>query len=164
MTGSFLKKIESSFDFVVTIFLVTSITMLLGLSVATIVLRWFEISFSWIDPLVRHLVFLSAFLGGTLATARSTHIKIDIFQKYFEVKKQKSVLKLLQVFSLVVTFGILIWLIYASLEFSQSEFEYGKPRFFGIHSGYLVSIIPFGFGLIALRTSLKVFSVLKGEK
>ena len=37
------------------------------------------------------------------------------------------------------------------------EFEFGKPAFLGIHSGYLVSLIPFGAGLIMLRLILRLF-------
>ena len=35
-----------------------------------IVARWFGMSFLWIDPLVRHMVFLSAFMGAVMATGR----------------------------------------------------------------------------------------------
>ena len=36
------------------------------LSVTNIFLRWFDMTIYWVEPLVRHLVFLSAFLGGYL--------------------------------------------------------------------------------------------------
>ena len=61
--------------------LVISILAILIFSSLTIVLRWFQINLMWIDPLVRHLVFLSTFLGGVIATGRGTHIGIDLVSK-----------------------------------------------------------------------------------
>ena len=54
------------------------------LSITGIVLRWFNIAFLWIDPLVRHLVFICTFLGGAIATGRGTHIGIDIIGRLLE--------------------------------------------------------------------------------
>ena len=52
----------------------------------------------------------------------------------------------------------------ASIEFSKSEFEYGKVAFLGIHSGYLASIIPVGFGLILLRFCTGIFLLFSSVK
>ena len=45
----------------------------------------------------------------------------------------------------------LIWLITAALQFVENAFKYEKVVFLGIHRGVLVSIIPFGLGLISYR-------------
>ena len=45
----------------------------------------------------------------------------------------------------------LIWLITAAVEFVGTAFKYEKVVFLGIHRGVLVSIIPFGLGLISYR-------------
>lgn len=131
--------------------LVICVLTMLFFSVLTIVLRWFNTSFHWSEPFIRHLVFLSAFLGGVIATGRKTHIGIDIFGKYLESKKAWTAhLWVNRVISLA-SFGTLMWLIYASFNFIAVEAKYGKVIFLGVHSKFLVSIIPFGFGLIGYR-------------
>ena len=57
---------------------------MLIISTLSIFLRWFQVSFLWTDPLVRHLVFITAFLGGSLATGANNHIRIDLAGKLFE--------------------------------------------------------------------------------
>jgi TRAP-type C4-dicarboxylate transport system permease small subunit len=105
----------------------------------------------WIDPLVRHLVFLATFLGGAVATGRGTHIAIDLVSKILEVKEwhhiQVWISRIIYLFSSL----ILIWLFKASIDFTKVEFEFAKIEFLGISSGYLVAIIPFGVILISFR-------------
>lgn len=146
-----IAKIDSFLEKVIGHALVINVLSMLLLSVLGIVLRWFQISFPWIDPLVRHLVFLSAFLGGALASGKGRHIAIDIISKYLESVNNHKTLKMIKALTIFVSVFTCFWLIDASIEFAKSEFEYGKANFFGIHSGYLVSIIPFGFGLIVIR-------------
>lgn len=146
--------------------LIVSVFGMLILSVLTIVLRWFNISFLWFEPFVRHLVFLSAFLGGVLATGRKTHIGIDILGKYLESKKSKVMHEWVGRVISLASFITLIWLVKESaIGFVEMEAEYGKPHFLGIHSKYLVSIIPFGCSLIAYRFFyLFISSFSKNEK
>lgn len=105
----------------------------------------------WIEPLVRHLVFISAFLGGSLATSKGVHIKIDILTHLLE-RSSSRVLhwlhrNLIAIFCLIVTMA----LVKASYDFYLVEKEFGAPAFLNIHSSWLVGIVPMGMGLIALR-------------
>jgi TRAP-type C4-dicarboxylate transport system permease small subunit len=139
-----------------TIFILTlSILLMMGFSLATIVLRFFNLNFPWFESLVRHLVLLSAFLGGVIATGKGTHIGIDVIGHYLESKnltKQKVyLLRLIQLASL----GTVCWLAKASFDFMKVELEFGNPEFFGLSSGNLVGIIPIGFSLIAIRFLIK---------
>lgn len=120
-------------------------------SLLAISARKFGTTFSWIDALLRHLVFLSAFLGGLLATGRKTHIAIDILGKYFEAQKKEKSLKILRSIISFVSAMALIWLSWEAIGLVKVEAEYGKVAFWGIHTKVLVSIIPAGFGLIAFR-------------
>jgi TRAP-type C4-dicarboxylate transport system permease small subunit len=97
------------------------------------------------------MVFLSTFLGGVLATGRGTHIGIDIIGKWLETKGRKDISIWIQRVIALASFLTLIWLMMASKDFMAIELKYGKPVFWSIPSGYLVGIIPFGFGLIAYR-------------
>lgn len=135
--------------------LVSAVAAMLAFSVATIVLRWFELSFLWLDPLVRHLVFITTFLGGVIATGRGTHIGIDILSKTLELRGMDQAMRWVQRVISLASCGTMIWLIQASLGFLEVELEFGKVAFLGIHSGVLVGIIPVGFGLIALRFALR---------
>lgn len=142
--------------------LVFSVLTMLGLTVVTIVMRWFNSSIHWVEPFVRHLVFLSTFLGGVLATGRGQHIGIDIIGKWLESRHMdKALIHIRRIISLT-SFLTLFWMIYASYEFFIIELKYGKEVFWGIKSGHLVGIIPFGFSLIAYRFFYNFVSSFSG--
>jgi TRAP-type C4-dicarboxylate transport system permease small subunit len=131
--------------------IIISLFVILGFAVLSIVLRWMGLSPSWIEPLIRHMVFLSAFLGGSLATSKNVHIKVDLLTKVVEASSSKVLhwlhRNLVSFFCLVTT----LVLMKAAYDFYLVEKEFGAPAFLGIHSAYLVGIIPVGVGLIALR-------------
>lgn len=147
------------------ILLVVSLALILILSLQGIVLRWFDVSFAQVSPFIRHLVFLSTFLGGVIATGRKNHIGIDILTKILESKDVKNIsINIGRVINLV-SCSTLIWLIFAAVSFVQMEAEYGKVEFFGIHSKFLVAIIPFGLSLICYRFFfLFIDSFFQGER
>lgn len=150
----FIEKITS-------VTIIAAVFSMLLLSVLNIVMRWFGSSFLWIDPLVRHLVFASAFLGGVLATGKGTHIGIEILPKILETKEgQEKKLMAIKAFIALVSSAVLIWLVKASYDFVLTELQYGKEAFLGIHSGFLVMIIPIGFGIIAIRFILQFFKII----
>lgn len=116
-----------------------------------IVARWFGTSLLWIDPLVRHMVFLSAFMGAVMATGKGNHIKLDIVSRAlesFNKQRAKKIVDTLGAFAAVVA---CYFLFVAGKDFALVELEFGREAFLGIHSGWLVSIIPFGFAFIGLR-------------
>lgn len=146
-----LKRFDYYVDKIIEWSLVSTILSVMILSVLTIVLRWFQLNLQWIEPLTRHLVFLSAFLGGAVATKKGTHIGIDVLGKYLEAKSWHSFLINIQRYISVVSFVTLLILAKASYDFMLVEKEFGTEAFFGLHSGDLVMIIPVGFLLIAYR-------------
>jgi len=131
--------------------LVIFIMQILLLALLNIVCRWVGLAVMWIDPLVRHLVFICTFLGGVIATGRGTHVGIDIISKYLENHNFKTMKQSVSRIIICVSLGTLVWLIYASFVLFKVEMEFGKLQFLGIHSGFLVLIIPIGFILIAIR-------------
>lgn len=148
----FVKKFDLAIEKVAQYLLVVCILGMLGMSVLNIVLRWFQSHILWFEPFVRYLVFFSAFLGGVIATGKRTHIGIDIVGKYFEAKQNwkahRWVGRIIDLISLLV----LIVLTDACMDFVAEEAKYGRENvFIGIHAKYLAAIIPFGFGLIAVR-------------
>jgi len=131
--------------------LILSLFLILGFAVLSICLRWLGMSLLWIEPLIRHIVFLSAFLGGSLATSKGVHIKVDLFTHLIEHSSSKLLHWLHR--NIVVFFCFLtsLCLTLASWDFYKVEKEFGSIAFLEIHSSYLVSIIPLGMGLISLR-------------
>lgn len=146
-----LKKIDSLVESYASWFLIFAVSGMLSLAILNIVLRWFSVTLLWVEPLIRHLVFLSAFMGGTLATGRRTHIGIDILGKYFESKNMMNAHAWVGRIISLVSFFTLVLLIKAGIDFAAVEAKYGKIVFLGIHGKYLVSIIPFGLSFIAYR-------------
>jgi TRAP-type C4-dicarboxylate transport system permease small subunit len=150
-----IKKIDSLLDKISFYGIVVAVLLMLSLTVLNIVLRWFNTSILWIDPLVRHLVFLSAFLGGSLATGKDNHIRIDLASKALESMNKPALKIWVERFIYIVTLIALVLLTKAGVDFTKMELEFGKNVFLGLHSGVLVSIIPFGMGLIGLRYLLR---------
>ena len=150
-----MRKFTSYFDLFIEKSLVVIVLLILSLSISSICLRWIEVACRWINPLVRHLVFLSIFLGGTLASGKGCHIGIDALVRYFESKNNVKLLLRIQKVSLIVTIIALGFLTYSGYTFFLIEKEYGEKIFFSLHSSSMVAIIPFGLGLICIRSILK---------
>ena len=151
MVYKVLKAVDTFLEKVSLYSLIVSVLGMLLLTLLTIVLRWFSVTYLWMDPLIRHLVFLSTFLGGVLATGSKQHIAIDIIYKMAEQKGKEKLTLLFQFVTALVSALTLVWLITAALQFVDNAFKYEKVVFLGIHRGVLVSIIPFGLGLISYR-------------
>ena len=146
-----LKKIDTLVDKFASSLLVISVLSILFFSSMAIILRWFHINLYWVDPFVRHLVFFGTFLGGVVATGRGNHIGIDLISKFLELKKMDHARIIIHRIILLSSGLVLLWLFKASIEFTHVEMQFSKEEFWGISSGYLVSIIPFGVGLMILR-------------
>lgn len=158
-----IKKIDSWIDKICFYTLALCLGTMLLLAVASIILRWFQISFLWSDPLIRHLVFFSAFLGGALATGRNNHIRIDLASKLFERLGPKYQIILDRLLNLVSTIACVL-LAKAGWDFAQMEFEYGAEAFLGLKTGYMVMIITIGMGVIGLRFFLRVLTTIDKEE
>ncbi|MBP9674576.1 MAG: TRAP transporter small permease subunit [Bacteriovoracaceae bacterium] len=134
------------------------------LSSITIFLRWEGLAFLWIDPLVRHLVFACAFLGGTLAVGRREHIGIDIIPKILQRKDQKKYKKRLRQTLDFISFGILIWLVVASFHLVKVEAKNGEFVMLGLHSSILIAIMPLGFSFMAYRYFYHFVASIQGKQ
>lgn len=147
----FINLFDKTIEYVV----VLCVVLIIALSCLNIALRWFEVALTFAEPLVRHLVFLSAFLGAVMAIGSDRHIKIDLLQRYIQKKKNLNRIFLPIYFSVILI--VLVTLSYSAFNFTLSELEYGRVEFLGIHSGVLTSIIPLGFILMTIRHCLRIF-------
>lgn len=159
-----IKKLDAVIDKISFYGIVIAVTLMLLLTVLNIVLRWFNISILWVDPFVRHLVFLSAFLGGALATGKDNHIRIDLAAKLLENLKKPTLKLWIERLTYIVTLIATILLTKAGLDFTKVEFEFGKEVFLGLHSGVMAAIIPFGMGLISMRYVLRFLLTFTSEQ
>ncbi len=152
---SSLNKIFVWYQKIIQGLLVLGIVSLIIIGMLGIVFRWMGQSPLWIDPLVRHLVLLVAFLGATLASGSLQHIKIDVFSHFID-KSPAWIKILIERWVQLVTTIITGYLSYASYQFFLIEKEYPQPSFLGLESHHLVFIIPFGFFLVTLMSFLKL--------
>lgn len=152
-----IKKFDDILDSISKWGVLICIGLMLVLSLVNISLRWFDNSVLWIEPLVRHLVFLAAFLGGAIATGEGQHIKIDLLSKLLEKTDNLVIQRVIEKIVLVVCLLATVILTKAGYDLFLVEMEYGKEAFLGVHSAYLIAIIPVGMGFIALRFLLNIF-------
>jgi TRAP-type C4-dicarboxylate transport system permease small subunit len=146
-----IKKLDWCIDKFASSLLVVSLLSILFFSSLAIILRWFHINLYWVDPFVRHLVFLGTFLGGVVATGRGSHIGIDLISKFLELKHLDRARVYVHRTILVCSGLILIWMLKSGLDFTRVEMAFSKEEFWGIKSGFLVAIIPFGLALMMMR-------------
>ncbi len=152
--ASTIKGIDYWLANIIFVLMLIGVVMLMGISVASIIFRWLEKTYLWMDPLTRHLVFLLAFLGGAMATGNKNHIAIDIIPHYLKTHQHQKLKHFLELFIHLSASALVFWLAWVSIEVAKLEFEYGSPVFLGIHSGYMLSIIPVGLFIISLRMFL----------
>lgn len=146
-----LKWIDDAIGKFSTWGLLLALMLMISLTILNIVLRWFNTTIIWIEPLVRQLVFLGAFLGGTVATGARNHIGIDLAGRLMENFELKGLKIWLDRLIAAFCFGAVCWLIYAGYQLVLVEQEYGQEKFLGIHAATLAAIIPGGLALIAYR-------------
>jgi TRAP-type C4-dicarboxylate transport system permease small subunit len=130
--------------------LLVSILSILFLSSLNIILRWLEMALMWADPVVRHLVFITAFLGAAYATGRNQHIRVDLLARFLESYRPELRAQIDRVISFI-TCGICFWLAHSGYQFALMEYEFGNIAFLGIKTATMVMIIPLGMSLIGLR-------------
>ena len=123
-----------------------SLLTLLILSISQVVMRnLFEIGFSDIDTITRHLVLFVTFMGAALVSEGNQHIKIDCVTSILNNSiKRKLITPLLLVSSVICS--VFFW--YA-LQFWIDEKSYAQSN--EQLALYLALILPFGFFILSLH-------------
>jgi TRAP-type transport system small permease protein len=129
-------------------FLVALMVVLILLSSAQIALRnLFAVTLPWADPLIRHLVLWSGFVGALIATRFDKHIHIDSLLRPLLPRPRALVQALTGLFSALVC----ILMTWVSLQFVAAEKSYGHGSLLGIPTWGLQLVFPLAYGLLALR-------------
>jgi TRAP-type transport system small permease protein len=135
-----------------------SLLLLLILALLQVILRnLFEVGFSEIDVVARHLVLFITFMGAALACEGGRHIKIDCVNSFLSPSvKEKLTLPLLLISSFIC--AIFFW--YA-LQFWLDERLYAPAN--EQLALYMALIIPVGFFTLSLHLFLNSITLNAAE-
>ena len=113
----------------------------------------------WIDPLLRVMVLWVGLLGALVASRQGKHIAIDILNRYVPDHWQRVVLTANSLFTATVC-AVIAW---HGARFVHMEFSDQSVAFAGVPTWTLEIVIPFTFGVIALRYLLQALQALRAR-
>lgn len=118
------------------------------LATGQIIMRNFwDTGLPWSDPLLRIMVLWLGLLGAMAASRNHEHISIDVLSRFLPPRWQRISRMVTDLFSAIICTIIA----YYATEFVLMEREDGMIAFANIPAWVCVSIIPIGFGVMALR-------------
>jgi len=118
------------------------------LSFAQIALRnLFSINLLWAEPLIRHLVLWSGFLGALIATRQHSHIRIDALLRICSPGLRSLLLLFANLFSAAVCL-VLTWV---AVHFINDERAFDTGTLFRLSTWQWQLIFPITFGVMSLR-------------
>jgi len=148
-------------------FLTALFSVMILLAFSQVILRnFFSVGVVWADPFLRLSVLWLGFIGASLATQHDKHIRIDLVGRFLSPRTAAMVSVLTGLF----TTAVCALMASASWTFVANEMEFEDTIFtiagFAVPSWWAQLILPFGFGLIALRFFFRsagtVVSLAKG--
>ncbi len=107
----------------------------------------FDITILWADPLVRHLVLWTSFLGALIATRQGRHIRIDALWRILPPAGRRLAHMLTSLCSAVVC-AVMSWV---AVRFVADERTFGDVGLFDLPVWLFQLVFPLTFGLMALR-------------
>jgi TRAP-type C4-dicarboxylate transport system permease small subunit len=112
------------------------------------------------DETQRLLVLWLAILGAVAASRDRRQLRIDLVSRYLRGRLRLALEAFADLLTAAVA-GVIAWYAYA---FVSDSFEFGDELVGGISAGLVQSIIPLGFGLIALRHFVDGLLALLGRR
>jgi len=137
------------------------LTSMIVLAASQIVMRnvW-DTGLSWSDPLLRIMVLWLGLFGAMAATRSHEHISIDILSRFLPPFWKRIARLVTDLFSA----AICALIAYHATLFVLMEKEDGMIAFGNIPAWICESIIPIGFGVMALRFLLSFLLGLLGKE
>ena len=134
--------------------LVLALVSMLVMALTQIVLRnLFDSGFLWAESFLRILVLWIAFLGAMVATRDRNHISIDLLSRLLPT----AYFMPLRIVSLLFASLLCAVAAYHSVVFISYEYEDETIAFAAVPSWLCQSIMPIGFGAMALRCFSAMF-------
>ncbi len=131
------------------------VLILVGLAGAQIFMRnVFGGGFSWADPFLRALVVWTAMLGALAAVRDDKHIAVDVLQRFLPAGAHRAARIATMLFAAAIC-AMLAW--YGAIMVGI-DLDSGAKSDFGLPNWLVESILPVGFGLMALRFVLRAFA------
>ncbi|MEW6752746.1 MAG: TRAP transporter small permease [Candidatus Latescibacterota bacterium] len=138
--------------------LVVLVAALLLLSFAQILLRTLSaVAWLWAEPLARHLVLWSCFLGALIATRQDRHIRIDALLRMSPVPARR----LMEGTASLCSAALCLALAGISVQHLRNEHALGGRPFLGIPAWELQLIFPLAFGGMGLRFLHRLLVLLR---
>ena len=129
----FVSKIESWI-------LVGIVLLMVSMSFAQVVLRYFSIGLLWGDIFLRHLVLWVGFIGASIATQEERHINIDVLSRFLKNRGKLIARMIVYLFAVYIS-----WLLAdAAWEFVMEEKEYETMLYGQISAWPFQIIVPRG--------------------
>ncbi len=131
------------------------VLILVALAGAQIFMRnAFGGGFSWADPFLRTLVVWTAMLGALAAVRDDKHIAVDVLQRFLPPRAQRGA----RIVTLLFAAAICAMLAWYGANMVGIDWDGGAKSDFGLPNWLLESILPLGFGLMAVRFVLRAFA------
>ena len=129
-----------------------ALALLLGLMVLLAPLQiflrsFFDAGITWVDPLLRVLVLWVGLLGAVAASRGNRHIAVDVLSKVIPERARAAFGIATGLFTAVISAVVA----YQGGRFVVAERSYQSMAFAGIQAWIFEIVIPFAFGVIALR-------------
>jgi len=136
--------------------LATLVLVLVALAGGQILLRnLFDTGLSWADPFLRTLVLWTGMLGALAAVRDDKHIALDVLQRFLSLRAQRAARVLTLGFAAAIS-AAMAW--YGLGLVSIDLAEHAQVGAATVVPPWLPeSILPLGFGLMALRFALHAF-------
>ena len=128
--------------------LILALLVMLSMALLQIIMRnFFDSGFLWAESFLRVLVLWIAMLGAMVATRERNHINIDLISRFAKSDLMTWVSILTHLFSALVCAVCA----FDAVSYIQYEFEDGTIAFGVVPVWICQSIVPVGFGIMALR-------------
>ena len=128
--------------------LATLVGTLVVVACSQIALRnLFSVTLFWADPVVRHLVLWSGFVGAIVATRESKHIRIDFMLRFCSIRARNWI----QLAANLCSSAVCLVLFIVAVRFVVDERAFGYRGVFDIPVWYLQLVFPATFGAMAAR-------------
>jgi TRAP-type C4-dicarboxylate transport system permease small subunit len=155
---SLLKKIDRYFEESIVVVLFSTMVLL---TFAQVLSRFvFNLSLGWSEEISRFIFVWLVYISAAMAAKHRRHIRVEIIDTLFP----RAISKWFGVLSDLLWIAFTIFVAIKGYEMVAMVFEHGQlSPAVQLPMGFVYSIIPLGFGLIALRVLQGIIGRFRGD-